>query len=87
MMLDRGVEVTYESIRAWCHKFGQQYANQVRRKRRYLTDKWQLDEVVVTLKGKQYYFWRAVASEGNVLDLALSQKLVKNKQIPLSKPS
>jgi putative transposase len=54
MMLYRGIEVTYESIREWCRKFGQRYAHQVRRKRPYLTDKWHLDEVVITIKGKQY---------------------------------
>lgn len=73
MMLYRGIEVTYESIREWCHKFGQQYANQVRRKRPYLTDKWHLDEVVITIKGKQYYLWRAVDSEGKVLDILMQR--------------
>ncbi|MBD2054890.1 IS6 family transposase [Oculatella sp. FACHB-28] len=73
MMLYRGIEVTYESIREWCSKFGQQYANQVRRKRPYLTDKWHLDEVVVTIKGQQYYLWRAVDSAGNVLDILMQQ--------------
>ncbi|WP_250126782.1 IS6 family transposase [Chroococcidiopsis sp. CCMEE 29] len=73
MMLYRGIEVTYESIREWCQKFGQQYANQIRRKRPYLTDKWHLDEVVVTLKKQQSYLWRAVDSEGNVLDVLLQR--------------
>jgi putative transposase len=71
MMLYRGIEVTYESIREWCHKFGQQYANQVSRKRPYLTHKCHLDEVVITIKGNQYYLWRAVDSEGNVLDILM----------------
>jgi putative transposase len=48
MMLYRGIEVTYEAIREWCQKFGQQYANQLRRKRPFIADKWHLDEVVVT---------------------------------------
>jgi hypothetical protein len=38
MMLYRGVEVTYESIREWCQKFGQQYTNQLRCKRPYIAD-------------------------------------------------
>ncbi len=54
-------------------KFGQQYANQVRRQRPYLADKWHLDEVVVTLKGKQYYLWRAVDAEGNVIDILMQR--------------
>jgi len=73
MMLYRGIEVTYESIREWCQKFGQQYAIQVRRKRPYIADKWHLDEVVVTIKGQQYYLWRAVDAEGNVLDVLLQR--------------
>jgi putative transposase len=73
MMLYRGIEVSYESIREWCHKFGQQYAKQVRRKRPYLTDKWHLDEVVITIKGQQYYLWRTVDSEGKVLDVLMQQ--------------
>jgi len=73
MMLYRGIEVTYESIREWCQKFGQQYANQVRRRRPYIADKWHLDEVVVTIKKQQYYLWRAVDAEGNVLDVLLQR--------------
>jgi putative transposase len=73
MMLYRGIEVTYETIREWCQKFGQQYANQVRRKRSYVADKRHLDELVVTIKKQQYYLWRAVDSEGNVLDVLLQR--------------
>src|SRR5918997_1341895 len=73
MMLYRGIEVTYETIREWCQKFGQQYANQLRCKRPYIADKWHLDEVVVTIKGQQYYLWRAVDSTGNVLEVLLQR--------------
>ncbi|OWY64082.1 IS6 family transposase [cyanobacterium TDX16] len=74
MMLYSGIEVTYESIREWCQKFGQQYANQLQRKRPYIADKWHLDEVVVTIKGQQYYLWRAMDAEGNVLDVLLQRQ-------------
>ncbi len=73
MMVYRGIKVTYETIREWCQKFGQQYANQLRRKRPYITDKWHLDEVVVTIKKQQYYLWRAVDSAGNVLGVLLQR--------------
>jgi putative transposase len=72
-MLYRGIEVTYESIREWCQKFGQQSANQLRRKRPYIGDKEHLDEVVVTIKGQQYYLWRAVDVEGTVLGVLLQR--------------
>ncbi|MCY7277760.1 MAG: IS6 family transposase [Phormidesmis sp. CAN_BIN44] len=74
MMLSRGIEVPYETIREWCQKFGQQYANQLRRKRPYIADKWHLDEAVVMSKKVQYYLWRAVNSEGNVLDMLLQRR-------------
>ena len=74
MMLYRGIEVTYESIREWCQKFGQQYANQLRGKSPYIPDKWHLDEVVITIKKQQYYLWRAVDAEGNVLDVLLQRQ-------------
>ncbi len=73
-MLYRGIEVTYETIREWCQKFGQQYANQLRRKRPYIADKWHLDEAVVRIKKQQYYLWRAVDSEGNVLEVLLQRR-------------
>ena len=55
-------------------KFGQQHANQLQRQRPYIADKWHLDEVVVTVKGQQYYLWRAVDGEGNVLDVLLQRQ-------------
>jgi hypothetical protein len=54
LLLERGVVVTYEAIRKWCRKFGQQYANQLRRRRPRLGDKWHLDEVVLTIKGERH---------------------------------
>ena len=47
--------------------------SQLRRQRPYIADKWHLDEVVVTIKGQQYYLWRAVDAEGNVLDVLLQR--------------
>jgi putative transposase len=73
MMLYRGIEVTYESIRKWCKKFAQAYANQIRRRRPKPADKWHLDEVVITIKGQQYYLWRAVEAEGQVLDILMQR--------------
>jgi len=74
MMLYRGIEVSYESIREWCQKFGQQYAHQLQRQRPDIADKWHLDQVVVTIKRQQYYLWRAVDAEGTVLDVLLQRQ-------------
>lgn len=74
MMLYRGTDVTYEAIRKWCRKFAQQYANQIRRRRPKPADKWHLDEVVIKIKGQQYYLWRAVDKEGQVLDILMQRR-------------
>ncbi len=54
LLFARGVMVTYETVRQWCRKFGQRYANQVRRRRARLGDKWHLDEVFITINGKTH---------------------------------
>ena len=71
LMLARGVAVSYETIRRWCAKFGQAYANQLRRRRPRPGDKWHLDEVFVRINGRLRYLWRAVDQHGNVLDVLL----------------
>ncbi len=55
LLLDRGIDVSHEAIRAWCQKFGQQYANEMRHRRPRVGDKWHLDEMVVTINAEQYY--------------------------------
>lgn len=60
----RGVIVTYEAIRQWTRKFGQTYANTLRRRQPKRGDKWHLDEVVLTINGKHHYLWRAVDQDG-----------------------
>ncbi len=57
-MAVRGVVVTYEAIREWCLKFGQTYANELRRRRPRPGDKWHLDEVFIKIRGKDHYLWR-----------------------------
>ncbi len=69
IMAMRGVKLTYEAIREWCLKFGQTYANQLRRRRPRPGDKWHLDEMFIKINGKDHYLWRAVDQDGNVLDI------------------
>src|SRR5919198_4568906 len=73
LLFARGIIVTYEAIRKWCRKFGQSYANQLRRRRPKLGDKWHLDEVFLTICGERHYLWRAVDQEGNVLDILVQR--------------
>ena len=61
MMAERGVTVSYESIREWCLKFGGVYTKRIRSCRGRLGDRWHLDEIFVRINGKLQYVWRAVA--------------------------
>ena len=66
--------MTYETIRRWCAKFGQAYANELRRRRPRPGDKWHLDEVFVRINGRPRYLWRAVDQHGNVLDILVQSR-------------
>ncbi|MFD9465439.1 IS6 family transposase [Streptomyces sp. NPDC060027] len=75
LMLQRGVIVSYETIRRWCAKFGQAYANGLRRRPwPWPGDKWHLDEVFIKINGEQKYLWRAVDQDGNVLDILVQNR-------------
>ena len=67
LLVQRGVTVTYETIRQWCQRFGLVYARRLRRRRGRMGDTWHLDEVFVTIQGRQQYLWRAVDEDGDVL--------------------
>jgi putative transposase len=68
MLLERGIVVSYETVRRWAMKFGRDYARRLKRKRASRGDIWRLDEVVVTIGGKQHWLWRAVDQDGYILD-------------------
>jgi putative transposase len=74
LLFARGIVVTYESVRQWCKKFGQTYANELRRRRARPGDKWHLDEVFLTINRKRHYLWRAVDQDGNVLDILVQSR-------------
>ncbi len=69
LLAQRGVTVTYETIRQWCQRFGPVYARRLRRRRGRMGDIWHLDEVFVTIQGRRQYLWRAVDEDGDVLDI------------------
>src|SRR6476660_450273 len=74
LMLERGVAVSYETIRRWCAKFGQAYASGLCRRRPRPGDKWHCDEVFISINGTQHYLWRAVDQDGNVLDILVQSR-------------
>jgi len=74
ILAERGVLLTYETIRRWCRKFGRSFANSVRRRRPRPGDKWHLDEVFVRIQGELHYLWRAVDQNGVVLDILVQSR-------------
>ncbi len=73
-MAERGVIVSYETIRCWCLKFGPQYAKSIRRKQGRLGDIWHVDELFVRIQGRRVYLWRAVDQDGDVLDILVTRR-------------
>ena len=69
LLAERGIPVSYETIRQWCRKFGQTFADGVRRRRPRPGDKWHCDEVQLKINGRRYWLWRAVDQDGIVLDI------------------
>jgi putative transposase len=74
LLASHGVIVSYEAIRQWTLKFGQTYANTLRRQQPKRGDKWHLDEGVLTINGKHHYLWRAVDQEGYTLDILVQSR-------------
>ncbi len=69
VLAERGIIVSYETVRQWCRKFGPDYARQLRRRQGRLGDTWFLDEVFVTINGQRQYLWRAVDQDGDLIDI------------------
>jgi putative transposase len=74
MLAARGILVSHESVRQWALKFGQAFANQIRRRLPRTGDKWHLDEVVLKIAGVKHWLWRAVDQAGVVLDVLVQRR-------------
>jgi putative transposase len=74
MLAARGILVSHETVRQWAMKFGQDFANQIRRRHPAPGDKWHLDEVVISISGKKHWLWRAVDQHGVVLDILVQSR-------------
>ena len=81
LLAERGIDVTYETVRRWALKFGSAYARKLKRLRPRSDGRWHLDEVFVSINGRQMYLWRAVDSEGEVLDILVQAR--RNKKAAL----
>ena len=74
LLAARGIVVSHETVRQWALKFGQGFANQIRRRLPAVGDKWHLDEVVLTIAGVKHWLWRAVDQNGTVLDILVQSR-------------
>src|SRR5438270_3194994 len=74
LLAARGIIVSHETVRQWAHKFGQPFANQIRRRLPRVGDKWHLDEVVLKIAGVKHWLWRAVDQTGVVLDVLVQRR-------------
>ena len=69
LLAERGIIVSYESIRQWCEKFGSGYVRKLKRREGRLGDCWHLDEIFLRINGNLQYLWRAVDQDGDVIDI------------------
>src|SRR4028119_1884183 len=74
LLVERGLEVSYETVRRWAVKFGPAFAKNLRRLRPKPSNTWHLDEMAVRIGGNRMWLWRAVDSEGEVLDILVQPK-------------
>ena len=74
LLAERGITVSYESIRLWCKKFGPKFARRLKRKHQGYGDTFFVDEIFVKINGKQHYLWRAVDQDGEVVDVLLQTR-------------
>ena len=83
LLAERGLEVSYETVRRWVLKFGATVAQRLRRRRPRPSDRWHLDEMVVRIAGRRMYLWRAVDHEGEILDVLVQRRRDKRAALRL----
>ena len=74
LLAERGITVTYETVRQWCQKFAPTYARKFKKRQGRLGDTWHIDEVFVTIQGQRQYLWRAVDQDGDTIDILVQRR-------------
>ena len=74
LMAERGVTVSYETVRQWCLTFGPVYDRKIRKCQSSRGDRWFLDEVIVSIQGKRRYLWRAVDQDGDLIEILVQSR-------------
>ena len=83
MLAERGLDVSYETVRRWVARFGTAYAKRLRARWPRSDDRWHLDEMFVSIGGRRMYLWRAVDAEGVVLDILVQPRRDKRAALKL----
>ena len=84
LLAEGGIDVSFQTVSEWAAKFGAEFAASLRRRSKGgFSDKWHLDEMVVTIKGQKYWLWRAVDAEGYVLEALLQSRRDKKAALKL----
>ncbi len=78
LLLERGIVVSHQTIKKWNVRFGKLFAEELKKRRRKPTRRWHIDEMHCKIAGRKHYLWRAVDSDGVVLDIFVSMR--RNKQ-------
>jgi len=74
LLAERGIDVSNETVRRWFLKFGRLIAENLRRSRPRASARWHLDEMVIKIRGRKHWLWRAVDDEGEVLDFLVQPR-------------
>ena len=74
LLAERGVMVSYETVRRWCTTFGPRYATRLRRRYGRHGDTWYVDEVFVHIRGEQHYLYRAIDQDSDVIDILVQKR-------------
>lgn len=74
LLAEQGLDISYETVRRWFLKFGEPIARNLRTMRLTPSDYWHLDEMVIVIRGRRHWLWRAVDNEGEVLDFLVQSR-------------
>ena len=83
LLAERGLDISYETVRRWVLKFGPLIARKLRQRRPRPSDRWHLDEMVVRIAGRRMYLWRAVDHQGEILDMLVQRRRDKHAALRL----
>src|SRR6202021_229503 len=83
LLAERGLDISYETVRRWVLKFGPMIARNLLQRRPRPSNRWHLDEMLVRIAGRRMYLWRAVDHEGEVLDMLVQRRRDKRSALRL----